>query len=132
MKLELSSLNPKQREAVTYNSGPLIILAGAGSGKTRVLTYKAAYLIEQLKADPSQILMVTFTNKAAGEMKERIIKLVGGSKAPQAGTFHSFCAKVLRSLGKDVELDPSFVIYDEDDQLTAIKLAISACGFSEK
>ena len=93
----LSQLNPVQREAVLHNKGPLLILAGAGSGKTRVLTHRIAYLIHERGVRPARILAVTFTNKAAGEMKERVEKLVGGAVAHMwIGTFHSNCAKILR------------------------------------
>lgn len=132
MTLNLSHLNEKQREAVVDTSGPLIILAGAGSGKTRVLTYKAAYLIVEKRVDPQSILMVTFTNKAAGEMKERISDLVGESRVPQASTFHSFCARVLRREGKHLGLSSSYVIYDESDQLEVAKRALVLLGIDSK
>src|SRR3990167_6337218 len=112
----LKHLNPAQQLAVEETEGPILILAGAGSGKTRVLTYKVAYLILQKKVSPENILMVTFTNKAAGEMKSRIIRLLGDEKGnlppalsanlPYAGTFHSFCAKLLRREGKVVGFNP--------------------------
>lgn len=132
--MELSSLkhlNPAQQLAVEETEGPILILAGAGSGKTRVLTYKVAYLILHKKVSPQNILMVTFTNKAAGEMKSRIIRLLGDEKGnlpsalsanlPYAGTFHSFCAKLLRLEGKVVGFNPNFLIYDETDKKDAIK-----------
>lgn len=112
----LDSLNEAQKKAVTYTSGPSIILAGAGSGKTRVLTHKVKYLIEEKNVSPESIVMVTFTNKAAGEMKNRVGKPLGF-----IGTFHSLCAGILRRHGPSVGLDHNFVIYDEDDKQGIIK-----------
>jgi len=98
----LSDLNPEQKEAVTYNGGPLLVLAGAGSGKTKVLTHRVAYFIEHGLIKPENALLLTFTNKAANEMKERIAKILNSKFQilPTAGTFHSFCAKVLRIDGR--------------------------------
>lgn len=111
----LKHLNPAQRQAVTHNQGPLLIFAGAGSGKTRSITYKTAYLIQELKVSPESILLLTFTNKAANEMKSRVEKLVG--EVPSfSGTFHSFAARLLRLHGPRLDLSRSFVIYDDDDQ----------------
>jgi DNA helicase-2/ATP-dependent DNA helicase PcrA len=116
----LSQLNPAQKQAVTYSEGPLLVLAGAGSGKTRVLTYRVAYLIAKGKVKPENACLLTFTNKAAGEMRERVVDLIG--VAPGfAGTFHSLCAKILRVDGRKIGIPPSFLIYDEDDQKQAIK-----------
>ena len=122
----LKRLNLQQQKAVTHEGSPLLILAGAGSGKTRALTYRAAYFILEKKIDPGNILLVTFTNKAAGEMKERIQKLLGHSQnvLPFAGTFHSFCARLLRKEGKDLGIPINYSIYDESDQLETIKLAM--------
>src|SRR3989344_7704580 len=93
----LSNLNPAQQEAVTFWGRPLLILAGAGSGKTKTLTTRAAWLISKKGVPPQNLLLLTFTNKAAGEMKARVVKLLNDSvSSPFAGTFHSFCAKVLR------------------------------------
>lgn len=133
----LKDLNKSQKEAVEYNSGPTMILAGAGSGKTRVLTTKVAYLIGVKKVNPSQILLVTFTNKAANEMKERVVLLLGKlDKAlisqPFAGTFHSFCVKLLRREGKYLDLTPDFVIYDEQDQVEVIKTVMEELNISTK
>lgn len=122
----LEDLNPEQQKAVKATEGPVLILAGAGSGKTRVLTYKVAFLISEKKVPPENILVLTFTNKAAGEMIERIKKLVGHlSTQPVMGTFHSFCAKVLRRDGRSLGLPVGFVIYDEADALDAIKEAMA-------
>jgi len=118
----LNDLNQQQREAVTQTQGPVLILAGAGSGKTKVLTYRVAYLVAQKHVSAHQILMVTFTNKAAGEMKERIGKLLPpNQELPFAGTFHSLCVKILRIHGKEIGIPANFVIYDEQDQLDAIR-----------
>lgn len=127
----LTQLNPAQQEAVTYGKGPLLILAGAGSGKTRALTYRAAYLISQKGVSPENILLVTFTNKAADEMKERLKKLIG-EIPPFTSTFHSFCARVLRIDGKHIGVPQNFTIYDEEDQLNAIKLAMTKIDISTK
>jgi DNA helicase II / ATP-dependent DNA helicase PcrA len=129
----LDSLNPIQQEAVKATDGPVLILAGAGSGKTRVLTYRVAYLIEEKKIAPDNILVLTFTNKSAGEMRTRILKLLDlNPKATQPimGTFHSFCAKVLRREGKVLGLPPGFSIYDEGDAIEAIKEAMSVLNLS--
>jgi len=129
----LNELNSDQQKAVKATEGPVLILAGAGSGKTRVLTYKVAYLIDVKHIDPSSILMVTFTNKAAGEMKERITKLLGEKMdLPFAGTFHSFCAKVLRMKGKVLGIPINFTIYDSQDQLDAIKSVMKEANISVK
>ncbi len=121
----IDDLNPKQQEAVKQTEGPVLILAGAGSGKTRVLTYKVAYLISEKGILPENILVLTFTNRAASEMIERIKKLVGNLPTlPIMGTFHSFCAKLLRREGKVLGLPPGFAIYDEGDALDAVKEAM--------
>ncbi len=114
-------LNPEQKEAVLHTEGPLLILAGAGSGKTRVLTHRVAYLIEQGTA-PWNILAITFTNKAAGEMRERVDKLVGlGSDSVWVSTFHSTCVRILRRYIDRMGYDTSFSIYDTDDQKSVMK-----------
>src|SRR5262245_41476002 len=117
-----AGLNPAQREAVLHVNGPLLVLAGAGSGKTRVLTSRIARLIDVEGVDPRQILAVTFTNKAAGEMRERIGRLLGTSPAGMwAGTFHSIGARMLRAGAHLVARTPAFTIYDQDDSLAVVK-----------
>jgi DNA helicase II / ATP-dependent DNA helicase PcrA len=120
--LDLASLNEPQREAVEHGDGPLLVFAGAGSGKTRVLTYRLAHLIHSGRALPSQLLAVTFTNKAAGEMKERVAALLGGeARGAWVHTFHSACLRILRREAPHVGLEHSFVIYDEGDQKRLLK-----------
>ncbi len=118
----VARLNPEQARAVTTTEGPLLILAGAGSGKTRVLAHRVAYLVGVKGVRPWQILAVTFTNRAAGELRERISALIGDAgRDVQTGTFHSVCARVLRRDGAAIGLDPRYVIYDTDDQQTLMK-----------
>ena len=123
----LQGLNPQQQEAVMFSGGPLLILAGAGSGKTRVLVHRVAWLIGEKGVAPENILLQTFTNKASGEMLRRVEDLVG-RKGVAGGTFHSFCAKVLRRYALEAGMDPNFVIFDEADQLDVIKQAMTAVG----
>lgn len=147
MNTIVKDLNPPQQEAVKFSDGPLLILAGAGSGKTRVLVHRTAWLINNQKISSRNLLLLTFTNKAAGEMKERVKKLLtnyppaspklgfGGrgqlpNILPWAGTFHSFCARILRADGKYLDIPPSFVIYDENDQQDAIKKIITTLGIT--
>jgi len=122
-------LNKEQLEAVTYKNAPLLVLAGAGSGKTKVLTHRAAWFINQNISKPDNLLLLTFTNKAAAEMKERIINLV--SVAPQyAGTFHSFCVRVLRQDGEKIGINKNFVIYDSNDQKQLISEILAYMNLS--
>lgn len=128
----LEQLNEPQREAAMCTEGPVMIIAGAGSGKTRTLTYRIAHLIE-LGVDPYRILALTFTNKAAGEMKERIIKLVGGeARNIWMGTFHSVFARVLRAEAQKLGYTSSFTIYDTDDQKAAIKQIVKQLNLDPK
>jgi DNA helicase-2/ATP-dependent DNA helicase PcrA len=118
----LEELNPQQRDAVLHSNGPLLVLAGAGSGKTRVITYKFAYLVKKKKLTPSSIFTVTFTNKAAAEMKERISRFIGSDiKTAWIGTFHSQCNKILRREIKALGYKPDFSIYDDDDQCNLVR-----------
>ncbi len=130
--LILKDLNEEQKKAVLNSEGPMIILAGAGSGKTRVLTYKVIYLIQEKKISPQNILMVTFTNKAATEMKERIQKLSDSPDKPLIGTFHSLCARILRIEGKYIGFSEKFTIYDSSDSVDAIKEAMKRANISTK
>ena len=116
------TLNPPQREAVAQTEGPVLILAGAGSGKTRVLTHRIAYLMEEMGVNPWNILAITFTNKAAQEMRERVDKLVGfGSESIWVSTFHSACVRILRRHIDNLGYDTNFTIYDTDDQKSLMK-----------
>ena len=118
----LAGLNPPQREAVTYGDGPLLILAGAGSGKTRVLTHRIAYLVRTERVRAGEILAITFTNKAASEMRERVELLVGrATRAMWVMTFHSACARMLRSDADKLGYTRQFTIYDSADQRRLIK-----------
>ncbi len=151
----LDDLNPQQREAVETTEGPVLILAGAGSGKTRVITFRIAYLIEKMGVMPESILAMTFTNKAASEIAERVEKLVGGLSVakPVISTFHSFCVRVLRrdiealrvpgAAGEDARrtaggtpallgLTKNFVIYDESDQQQVVKGVMRRLGLDDK
>lgn len=128
-----NSLNPMQQEAVYYTEGPLLILAGAGSGKTRVLTHRAAYLIEEKGVNPWNIMAITFTNKAAGEMRERIDKLVQfGAESIWVSTFHSSCVKILRRFIDYLGYSSNFTIYDTDDQKTLMKQILKKMDLDPK
>ena len=130
----LSTLNPAQREAVTAVNGPVLVLAGPGSGKTRVLTHRVAYLIRECRVAPFNILAVTFTNKAARAMRERLTQIVGEASVNDLtiGTFHATCARFLRRDGERVGLGRGFVIYDEDDQQTLIKQVLKEMNLDDK
>ncbi|MEK7529193.1 MAG: UvrD-helicase domain-containing protein, partial [Patescibacteria group bacterium] len=156
MSILLNSLNDKQREAVTTTEGPVLVIAGAGSGKTRALTHRIAYLIQEKKVNPWNILAVTFTNKAAGEMKERLAILLGVKERsamqgegddpsrqggrdvfnspylPTAGTFHSICVRILRKQLHLLNFENSFTIFDTADQLILMKRVMRDSGFDEK
>src|SRR4051812_47521207 len=130
--LDLDSLNPEQREAVEWPGGPMLIFAGAGSGKTRVITFRVARLI-QTGVHPYRILAVTFTNKAAKEMRERVEQLVGDTARNMwIGTFHSICSRMLRIDGRNIGIDPSFVIYDDSDQLSLIREILKQKNIDDK
>jgi DNA helicase-2/ATP-dependent DNA helicase PcrA len=129
----LADLNPAQREAVTHGEGPLLVLAGAGSGKTRVLTHRIAWLLATGRALPSEILAITFTNKAAGEMRERVGRLVGGiSRAMWVMTFHSACARILRAEAPRLGYKRAFTIYDEADSLRMVKRCMEELELDSK
>jgi DNA helicase II / ATP-dependent DNA helicase PcrA len=135
----LDKLNPQQREAVETVNGPVLILAGAGSGKTRVITYRIAYLVEHANVPADQILAVTFTNKAASEMAERVDKLIGSRSLtkPAISTFHSFCVRTLRRDIQALQINgkgytKDFVIYDENDQQMLVKAALRRLGIDDK
>ena len=120
--MNFESLNPQQLEAVRHDKGPLLVVAGAGSGKTRVITYRIANLIQQ-GMNPDSILAITFTNKAAGEMKQRVFNMLSsdGLSSPWISTFHSFCLRLLRKHINELDYSREFVIYDSSDQLSLIK-----------
>ncbi|HEY6894523.1 MAG TPA: UvrD-helicase domain-containing protein, partial [Rhodanobacteraceae bacterium] len=123
----LDTRNPEQREAVLHTKGPLLILAGAGSGKTRVITSRIAYLVGDGHAQPNEVLAVTFTNKAAEEMRARVETLLGSDVTGMwVSTFQSICARLLRREAPAIGLSRDFVIYDSSDQLTVIKQALKA------
>ena len=134
----LSNLNPEQKKAVVTCEGPLLIIAGAGSGKTKVLTHRIAYLIFEKQIKPYNVLAVTFTNKAANEMKERVAKLLGRSAEEKArilpflGTFHSICLRILREEAKTLGYKSNFAIFDDTDQKTAVKKALERLQIDPK
>jgi DNA helicase-2/ATP-dependent DNA helicase PcrA len=129
----LAELNPAQRQAVEAINGSVLILAGPGSGKTRVIAHRVAYLITVCRISPHRIMAVTFTNKAAREMKERLHRLIGRAVGDLTiGTFHAICARILRRDGRAIGIDSRFVIYDEDDQLSLIKQGIQEIGLDPK
>lgn len=127
--MDINTLNDKQKEALLATKGPLLILAGAGSGKTKVVTSKIAYLIEELQVPSWKILAITFTNKAANEMRDRVSKLIDEDISSMwIGTFHSICVRILRKNIDKVGYSSSFTIYDRDDQITVVKEAIGELG----
>jgi DNA helicase-2/ATP-dependent DNA helicase PcrA len=130
----LAPLNPPQREAVTTAKGPVLVLAGAGSGKTRVIAHRIAYLLAVEGIDPRHVLAVTFTNKAAAEMRHRVedLLLPAGIRPPLIATFHSACVRILRQRAAQAGLPPSFVIYDEDDRQSLVKEALRELDFDER
>src|SRR3954464_1197769 len=129
----LEKLNPEQREAVLHRDGPLLILAGAGSGKTRVITFRIAYLIGDGHANPDEVLAVTFTNKASEEMRERVESLIGSTAAGMwLSTFHSLCARLLRREAPKIGLSRDFVIYDSSDQVAVVKQGQRELGIDDK
>ena len=131
--MNLEQLNDRQKEAVLYNEGPLLIIAGAGAGKTKTLTTKIAFLIEEKNVDPRNILAITFTNKAAKEMKDRLFLQIGSlSKELQVSTFHSFGLKLLRENFEILGYDRNFVIMDSDDSLTVVKKILKDMNYDPK
>ncbi len=133
----LRGLNPEQKKAVITTEGPLLILAGAGSGKTKTLTHRIAYILATNKARPESILAVTFTNKAASEMRSRIARLIGGRETsysfmPFMGTFHGICVKILREDGEHIGIAKTFVIFDDSDSLATVKRAAKKLSIDEK
>lgn len=133
----VKGLNAAQKEAVLHENSPLLILAGAGSGKTKTLTHRVAYLVREKNIQPNNILSVTFTNKAAKEMRERVAMLLGAEAPdrtffPWMGTFHSICVRLLRIDGQQIKIPKNFVIFDESDRLGAIKIAMKDLHISEK
>ncbi|HSU48935.1 MAG TPA: UvrD-helicase domain-containing protein, partial [Segetibacter sp.] len=130
----LLELNEQQREAVIHKEGPIMIVAGAGSGKTKVLTTRIAHLMSQHKIDAFNILALTFTNKAAAEMKERVEKILGNTEARNLyiGTFHSVFARILRAEGPKIGYPNNFTIYDTDDSRSVLKTVINEMNLDDK
>src|SRR3954453_17997916 len=136
----LTGLNPQQREAVLNPEGPLLILAGAGSGKTRVITHRIAHIITSRRVPPTAVMAVTFTNKASNEMRERVNALLADvslDSSPNVSTFHSFCVRLLRRDGDPLaRVRPGFTrrftVYDDEDQLQIIKAGYRALGLDDK
>src|SRR6187401_2913003 len=129
----VSSLNPEQQEAVLHTDGPLLILAGAGSGKTRVIAHRIAYLVSEGLSEPDRILAVTFTNKAAAEMRSRVEALLSTDcRSMWISTFHALCARLLRREAPHIGLSRDFVIYDSSDQVAVVKQASRELGIDDK
>jgi DNA helicase II / ATP-dependent DNA helicase PcrA len=131
MALNLDVLNPEQRAAVLAPDGPILILAGAGSGKTRAITYRIAHLLGERNVDPREVLAVTFTNKAAGEMRERVAALIDGAQAPWVSTFHSAGARILRAEASAIGYQQNYSILDEGDSMSVIRDVIETAGLPE-
>src|ERR1700761_5828525 len=133
MIVKTEELNSVQTAAVEHTDGPCLIFAGAGSGKTRVLTHRIAYLLEKKKVFPDRILAVTFTNKAAGEMKGRLERMVGApARDLWVGTFHSMCVRMLRRDGKKIGISPNFAIMDDTDQRGIVREVIADLDYDER
>src|SRR5579863_10028337 len=133
MILESEALNTVQAKAVEHTDGPVLIFAGAGSGKTRVLTHRIAYLLGEMRVPPDRILAVTFTNKAAGEMKTRIANMVGApARDVWVGTFHSMCVRILRRDGSRLGITPSFAVIDDADQRVLIREILEDLDYDER
>ncbi|GAI43580.1 unnamed protein product, partial [marine sediment metagenome] len=129
----LDGLNPAQKEAVETIEGPVLILAGPGSGKTRVIAHRVAYLIKTCGVSPHRIMAVTFTNKAAREMEARLNRLIGAALGNLTiGTFHAICARILRRDGQAIGVDSRFVIYDDEDQISLLKRTLQEIGLDPK
>ena len=133
MPIDLETLNEPQREAVLCTEGPLLVLAGAGSGKTRVLTHRIAHLVVDLGVAPWQIMAITFTNKAAAEMRERLGQLMGGYvRGMWVSTFHSMCVRILRSDCERLGFAPGFTIYDDSDSKSLVKRIMAELNIDPK
>ena len=129
----LANMNPRQKEAVMHTEGPLLLMAGAGSGKTRVLTHRIAYLIEEKNVNPWNILAITFTNKAAREMKERVNQLLGsGGEDVWVSTFHSMCVRILRRDVDQIGYSRNFTIIDTSEQNTLMKRVLKELNIDPK
>ena len=124
----LAGLNPSQREAVTLPDGPALVIAGAGSGKTRVLTSRIGYLLGEGRARPHEVLAITFTNRAAAEMRERVELLVGQSRGMWVMTFHAACGRILRREADRLGYRSNFTIYDQADQVRVVKACLEELG----
>ena len=126
-------MNPQQAQAITAGDGPVLVLAGPGSGKTSVLTRRIAYLVSEKRVPPHRMMAVTFTNKAAGEMRERVEQLLNDKlRGLQIGTFHATCARYLRMEAESIDYKPDYIIYDSDDQLNLIKATLTRLNIDSK